>query len=364
MKAAVLYARQRPLSVEEIDLDPPKAGEVRVRIKACGVCHTDLSVIVGSLPLPLPIVLGHEGAGVIEEVGSEVVNLVPGDHVVLSWRPACGHCPGCKLGRPVLCQTTERVSRIGALLDGTRRLSKDGQPINHMILTASMAEAAIVPAPGAIRIDRDVPFDRAALVGCAVTTGVGAVLNTARVPPGSRVAVFGLGGVGLSVVQGALIAGAEMIVAVDRLEAKLKAATGFGATHTVDAATGDPSPAIRQLTGGGVDYAFEAIGNPEVVTQAFNAARPGGTVVVIGVSPRDASLSIPALPLVLQEKSILGSYYGSSRPEVDMPKLIALYKSGKLKLDEMITRRYPLDEVNQAVEDLRLGVNVRGVITF
>lgn len=365
MRASVLPGRNSPLLIEQVTLNAPKAGEVLVKIAASGVCHSDLSVIDGTLPLPTPIVLGHEGAGVVEAVGPGVTSVKVGDHVVLSWRPQCNRCPYCLRGQPYLCDLASRMSVAGAMLDGTRRLRRDGDELFHMTQTSSMAEYAVVPETGAIPIDRDIPLDRAALVGCAVTTGVGAVFNTARVEAGASVAVFGVGGVGLSVIQGARIAGADPIIAVDLLDSKLEAAKRLGATHTVNGKSGDAPARIRDLTGGeGADYAFEAIGNPDVVSQAYDSVRRGGKVVVIGVANMMAQIAVPHLTLVLQEKAVLGCCYGSARPQVDMPRLLRLYKAGRLKLDEMVTRTYKLDAVNQAFDDLRNGVNLRGVIVL
>src|SRR3990172_8130081 len=365
MKASILPDRNEPLVVEEVTLDAPKTGEVLVRIAAGGVCHSDLSVIDGTLPLPTPIVLGHEGAGVVETVGPGVTSLKAGDHVVLSWRPGRIRCPFCPRGHPYLCALASRMSLSGAMLDGTRRLRRGADEIFHMTQTSSMAEYAVVPETGAIVIDPDIPLDKAALVGCAVTTGVGAVFNTARVEAGASVAVFGCGGVGLSVVQGARIAGADPIIAVDLLDSKLEAAKRLGATHAVNAKSGDAAARIRDLTGGqGADYAFEATGNPDVVGQAYDSVRRGGKVVVIGVANMMAQISVPHLTLVLQEKAVLGSCYGSARPQLDMPRLLKLYKAGRLKLDEMVTRTYKLSEVNRAFDDLRNGVNLRGVLVF
>jgi S-(hydroxymethyl)glutathione dehydrogenase/alcohol dehydrogenase len=270
----------------------------------------------------------------------------------------------CAEGKPHLCTLASLTSISGTLLDGTRRFSWNGRDVNHMTQTSSMAAFTVVPETGAIPIDADIPLDRAALVGCAVTTGVGAVINTARVPPGASVVVFGCGGVGLSAVQGARLAGAEPIVAVDLLDAKLAAARRFGATHAVNARADDAVGRIRQLTGGGADFAFEAIGVPAVVAQAFDAVRPGGTVVVIGVAGPGHDIPIPHLQLVLQEKTVMGSCYGSARPQADMPRLLRLYKAGKLQLDEMVTKTYRLEQVNEAFDDLRAGRNLRGVLVL
>ena len=365
IQASILPDRNAPLVIEEVTLDAPKAGEVLVRIAASGVCHSDLSVIDGTLPLPTPIVLGHEGAGVVEAVGPGVTSVKVGDHVVLSWRPQCNRCAYCLRGQPYLCDLASRMSLSGAMLDGTRRLRRGAEELFHMTQTSSMAEYAVVPETGAIPIDRDIPLDKAALVGCAVTTGAGAVFNTARVEAGASVAVFGCGGVGLSVIQGALIAGANPIIAIDLLDSKLEAARRLGATHAINGKSGDAPARIRDLTAGqGADYAFEAIGNPDVVSQAYDSVRRGGKVIVIGVANMMAQISVPHLTLVLQEKAVLGSCYGSARPQLDMPRLLRLYKAGRLKLDEMVTRTYKLSQVNQAFDDLRNGVNLRGVVVF
>ncbi len=363
MRAAVLYEPGQPLVVEEVELDPPQRGEVQVKIAAAGVCHSDLHVMKGEWKMDLPIVLGHEGAGVVEAVGEGVTRTRPGDHVILSWIPNCGHCHYCAIGRPELCDSVPRGK--ATMLDGTTRLSKDGRPIHHAFWVACFAERVVVPEAGVIPIAKEIPLDRAAVVGCAVMTGVGAVTITARVEPGSTVAVFGCGGVGLNCVQGAVLAGAARIIAVDIQPQKLEFARAFGATDVVTAAEEDPVAAIRRLTDGvGVDYAFEALGNPRTIRQGYEALRKGGTLTVAGMAPDGVDLSVNALSLAAQEKIIRGSRFGSARSTVDIPRMLDLYQRGRLRLDEFVTRHYRLDEINDAYDALQRGEVGRGVIVF
>ena len=366
MKAAVLHEYGKPLVVEEVDLDEPKAGEVTVRMAASGVCHSDYVFVAGKpyIRRELPLVLGHEGAGVVTKVGAGVSLVAPGDHVVLSWVASCGRCRSCTVGRPNICEVGRGPEVMaGNMPDGTRRIRKGSRYYAHMGALSTMAEYAVVPEVSAIKIDGDIPLDKAALVGCAVMTGVGAVINTARVEMGSAVAVFGLGGVGISAIQGAVLASADPIIAVDVLPDKLEAASRMGATHTVDGRA-DVAREVRRISPEGVDYAFEAIGNVEVMAQAYELVRRGGTLVIIGAAPAEDELKLPAWTFALLEKTVRGSLYGSARPRVDIPGLLALYKAGKLKLDEMVTRTYPLDDVGQAMDDLAAGRNIRGVLTM
>jgi S-(hydroxymethyl)glutathione dehydrogenase/alcohol dehydrogenase len=365
MKAAVFYEYNAPLKIEEIDIDKPKRGEVLVKIAASGVCHSDLSVMNGTLPFPPPpVVLGHEGAGVVQEVGADVATVSPGDHVILSWRPSCGKCGYCATGRPQLCQTSSMQLLQGRLPDGTTRLHKGALDIGHFTGVASFAEYAVVPESGVVKIRSDVPLDAAALVGCGVMTGVGAVINTAKVEPGASVVVIGCGGVGLNVVQGAVLAGAEKVIAVDLNPRKLEWARQFGATHIVNPTEGDPITQVFSLTDGlGADYAFEVIGRADTAVQAYHSIRPGGMAVVVGVAKPDDMMVIPALSL-LQEKTLTGSIYGSARPSVDMPKLIDLYMSKKLKLDELVSRRIKLEQINDAFEWMEKGEVARSVIIY
>jgi len=362
--AAVCYERNAPVVVEEIDLDPPKQGEVLLRVKASGVCHSDLSVVSGVIPHRLPEVLGHEGAGVIEEVGPGVTRFREGDRVMLSFVSSCGTCEYCTRGRPALCATHFAGGR-GFMLDDTTRFHKNGVRIHHMSRLGTMAERCVVPESSVVSIDDDIPLDKAALVGCGVTTGVGAVVRTAEIEYGSSVAVIGAGGVGLNVIQGARLCGALKIIAVDRAPSKLEAAKSFGATHAVNASDGDAVDAVRALTGGeGVDYSFEAIGLSATIEQAFHMLRLGGTAVVIGIPRADAMVSLPATLFPFGERRLIGSFFGSAQSRVDMPRILHLYREGRVMLDELVTRTYRLEEVNQAFGDLEAGRNLRGVIVF
>ncbi|HEX6349698.1 MAG TPA: Zn-dependent alcohol dehydrogenase [Candidatus Dormibacteraeota bacterium] len=333
-----------------------------MRVAAAGVCHSDLHFMKGDIPTPLPAVLGHEGAAVVEAVGPGVDALHPGDHCILIFWPNCGRCEYCQVGRPMLCNGHKRVP--GAMPDGTTRLSLDGKPVYHMTGTSCFAERAVIHQEQLLKIDESVPLDRAALVGCSVTTGVGAALNTAKVRGGSSVAVIGCGGVGLSIVLGARLQGAGRIVAIDLFPEKLELATTLGATDAVDAHTDDLVKNVKQLTGGGVDYAFDAIGLPVTVRQALDLVRPGGTAVAVGIGRYGEPTPIDALSLVLQEKALLGSFYGSARPRVDMPRILDLYRQGKLQLDALLRRHYPLERINEAYADLQGPEPGRGVITF
>src|SRR3954469_17414684 len=361
-RAVLCREHNKPVTVEEINIDPPKRGEAMVRLAACGVCHSDLSAITGTIALPLPLVLGHEGAGVVEEVGEGVTELAKGDHVIFSFIYMCGKCRFCISGRPVLC--LEQGRALTTPLEGSPRAHDGkGAPLNIFSGCGAMAEYATVSVENLIKVDPKIPFEVAALVGCGVTTGVGAVFNTAKVAPGSSVAVFGCGGVGLSVIQGARIAGAERIIAIDTLEAKLAMAKQFGATDVL-LAKDDPTKALKKLTGGGPDYAFECVGSGELAATAYKAIRRGGLAVVVGVAKPSDSTSIRTMTLPFEEKTITGSYFGSCVPRVDFPRMLALYLKGELKLEELITRRYSIAEAPQAFADLQAGKNARGVIVF
>jgi len=365
MKAAVCYERSQPVRVEDVTLDSPRRDEVRVRLAASGVCHSDYSLVTGLLRGRLPCVLGHEGAGIVEEVGESVSHLSPGDKVVLSWVTPCGRCYFCRLAKPHLCQLGERINKTNRMPDGTSRVHKDGQDLDVFSAIGTMAEFSVAPANAAVKVPPDAPLDKCALLGCAVTTGVGAVFNTAGVVPGSSVAVFGAGGVGLNAIQGAVIAGAERIIAVDAQPSKLEMAKTFGATDVVDASKADAVESIRALTEGrGVDYAFEAIGTKRTVEQAFEATRKAGTCVVIGLGSIKESVSLNLFFLPLLEKRLLGCWYGSADVHRDIPRLLALYRAGKLKLDALVTRTYRLEEINEAFAAMNSGANARGVILF
>lgn len=362
-RAAVLHAYDQPLTIEEIALDDPGPGEVMVRLAACGVCHSDLHMISGTFKTPLPVVLGHEGAGIVEAIGSGVRGVQPGDHVVLAWIPSCGRCRYCAAGRPALCSDRQGVERQG---NPPRLHTMDGEGIHQFLDTSAFAERVLVREEGVIPIPSDVPLEIAALVGCAVLTGIGAATRTAQVEYGSTVAVFGAGGVGLNVIQGAALAGAARIIAIDRRPAALELARSFGATDTLDAseasASGGTAKTLRKLTGG-VDYAFEVVGLPETIAQAWESLAPGGRAVVVGLTPQNAQVTLRAD--FLSEKALLGCIFGSAVPRIDVPRVLELYTRGKIKLDELATRRYMLEQVNEALDDLRGGGAAgRGILTF
>ncbi len=364
-KAAVLFEVGQRLDIREVDVQAPRAGEVLIRMAAGGVCHSDLHAMTGHLVVALPAILGHEGAGVVADVGPGVTSVKPGDHVIPLWRLSCGVCEYCSDGRPALCNAGMQVRMTGRLPDGTTRFSLDGKEIKHFAGVSTFSEYSVVPEGAVLKIPPELPLDRAALLGCAVITGVGAVINCARVRPGSSVVVFGTGGVGLNAVQGARIAGAEKIVAVDLLDRKLEFAKKFGATHTVNAAQGEPVAQVRALTGGrGVDYAFEVIGLPKTIRQAYDCLAKRGMAVVVGVTPMTTEVAVPVMSLVFEERVLTGSIYGSSRPRIDIPKLIDLYRAGTLKLDELLTRTYPFKEINEAYAALERGEVARSVVTF
>src|SRR3954466_11139031 len=363
-RAAICRTHNQPITVEEISVDPPKRGEVTVRLAACGVCHSDLSAITGTIALPLPLVLGHEGAGVVEEVGEGVSDFAKGDHVVFSFIYMCGKCRFCVSGRPVLC--LEQGKALTTPLEGSPRVhDASGAPLSIFSGCGAMAEYATVSAENLIKVDAKIPYECAALVGCGVTTGVGAVFNPAKVQPGSSIAVFGCGGVGLNVIQGARIAGAGRIIAIDTLEAKLGMAKQFGATDTLLFKPGeDVAKGLKKLTGGGPDYAFECVGNGELAAAAYRAIRRGGVAVVGGVAKPGDSTVVRTMTLPFEEKTLTGSYFGSCVPRIDFPRMLGLYMRGRLKLDELITRRYSIGEAPLAFADLESGRNARGVIVF
>jgi len=361
MKAAVLWEAGKPVEVLDVELAPPKAGEVLVKVAACGVCASDLHVVDGDLPEPLPIVLGHEASGVVVQTGPGVERLQEDDHVVLALVPSCGRCEACRLGRPNFCEEGARMSSTGRLADGSSRLSRNGTELHHFNAVSSFAEYAVVPESAAVAIRKDVPLDAAALVSCAVITGCGAVLNTAGVEEGASVAVWGCGGVGLNVVQGARIAGAETIVAVDTRPEKLELAARLGATHTALAPAA--VDAVRELTRGGADYAFEAIGNEEAIGAAWASVRPGGTVVVLGLMPKGSRLAIDSWGFI-EEKRLLGCFLGSARIDVDIPKLLDLHVAGELDLEALVSSRLPLEELPEAFDRLRAGEAVRQLVVF
>jgi S-(hydroxymethyl)glutathione dehydrogenase/alcohol dehydrogenase len=361
VKAAVLYNFGEPLKIDSLKLIAPRPDEVVVKLAASGVCHSDLSVQQAKLPFPPPAVLGHEGAGIVEEVGKDVKHVKPGDHVVLSWVENCGRCHYCIAGDAHLCDAMMASMMSG----GELVFEKDGTQISRMAGVGSFAERTIVRGNAAIKIPDDVPLDRACLVGCGVMTGVGAVVNTAKVRPGQTVAVFGCGGVGLNVIQGAALSGASRIIAVDLAPAKLELAKVFGATDVVNGKDGGAPDQVRSLTDGlGVDFAFEVIGIPAVVQEAFLSLKRGGKVIVVGVTPLGQMVEIPGQMISLDEKSVIGSLYGSANMKRDMPRLIDLYQRKRLKLDELVSKRIKLEDVNAAFADMEKGAVARSVIVF
>jgi len=350
-------------AVEDVTLDPPKAGELRIKMGATGVCHSDLSVINGTLPLGKPMVLGHEGAGVVAEIGAGVTGFTVGDHVVLSFAPACGVCSYCKNKQPQFCTIG---GPHGRMLDGTARMhDKSGADLGVMQFLGCMAEQVIVPAISACVIDKSIPLDKAALVGCGVMTGVGAAINTAKVTPGSSVAVFGCGGVGLSIIQGARLAGAAKIIAVDVADKKLEMARHFGATHTVNGAKESSVMKCKELTGGqGPDFTFEAVGIPQLMLEAHAAGRRGATTTIVGVGKLTEQVPFNGLMLSMEGKTIKGSFYGDTNFRSDFPMLLDLYTGGKLNLDDMVSATYSIEDAPRAIQDLEKGVNARGVIVY
>ena len=359
MKAAVLREVDRPLEVEEVQIDKPGPHEVLVRTGATGVCHSDLHYVEGKYSIAMPAILGHEAAGTVEAVGEQVTYVKRGDTVIMCLSVFCGHCEMCLSGRPVLCPKTDVIRNP----QEPPRLSQGDTPLTQMAFLGSFAEQMLVHEHSLVKVREDIPFEQLALIGCGVTTGVGAALNTAKVEPGSTVAVFGCGGVGLSAIQGARLAGALRIIAVDAVETKLTLAQEFGATDVVDASGGAVIEKIINLTDGGVDYSFEAIGKKETAEQAFEILRPGGTATIIGMIPQGTKIELDG-PSFLRERKIQGSSMGSNRFRTDMPRYIELYLQGRLKLDEMVSQRMKLEQVNQAFEDMNRGEVARSVITF
>jgi S-(hydroxymethyl)glutathione dehydrogenase/alcohol dehydrogenase len=365
-RAAVMVDYDQPLTVEAVRLREPRDYEVVVKMAASGICHTDLSVLRGALPYPPPLVLGHEGAGVVEEVGAAVRHLQPGDHVVLSSIPHCGRCPYCRGGHAHLCEAGLQAAIAGEQIGFVRA---DGAEVASFAGLGTFASRTVVDASAATRIDDDIPLDRACLLGCGVITGVGAVINTARVAPGETVAVFGCGGVGVNVIQGARLAGAARIVAVDVAAGKLELARQFGATDVIDvsqASSDDASDAVRELVGGGlgVDVAFEVVGRADSIRQAFLSTRRGGRTIVVGVAAFGVEAVVPAALLPLEERALIGSLYGGAFMPRDVPRLCELYRRGRLKLDELVSRRIRLEEVNAGLDALEAGGVLRSVIVY
>jgi len=372
IKAAVLnrmgvttpYEKSKPLSIEEVELDPPGYGEVLVKVAAAGLCHSDLSVIDGNRPRPTPMVLGHEASGVVQELGSGVDDLSVGDHVVMVFVPSCGHCLPCSEGRPALCEPGAAANGAGTLLSGARRLHRNGGDVHHHLGVSAFAEFATVSRRSLIKVDRELPFDEAALFGCAVLTGVGAVINTARVSAGASVAVVGLGGVGLSSLLGAVAVGARRVVAVDLSDDKLGLARQLGATDTFNAGGANAVEKIRAATGDGVEFAFEMAGSVRAMDLAYKITRRGGTTVTAGLPPPNHTFALPQVNLVAEERTVKGSYIGTCVPNRDLPRYIELYRRGKLPVDRLMSSRLKLDEINVGFDRLHEGKAVRQVIVF
>jgi alcohol dehydrogenase len=372
IKAAVLnqmgaeppYNKSKPLSIDEFELDDPGHGEVMVKIGAAGLCHSDLSVIDGNRPRPTPMVLGHEAAGTVEKLGSGVEDLKVGDHVVMVFVPSCGHCLPCAEGRPALCEPGAIANNAGTLLSGARRLHRNGGDVHHHLGCSAFAEYATVSRRSLVKIDQELPFDEAALFGCAVLTGVGAVINTAKVSAGSSVAVIGLGGVGLSSLLGAVAVGARRIVAVDLSDDKLGLARQLGATDTFNPGNPSAIDEIRSATAGGVEFAFEMAGSVKAMELAYKITRRGGTTITAGLPPPNHTFALPQVNLVAEERTIKGSYIGTCVPIRDLPRYIELYRGGKLPVDRLMSGRLKLDEINLGFDRLHEGKAVRQVVVF
>jgi S-(hydroxymethyl)glutathione dehydrogenase/alcohol dehydrogenase len=359
MKAAVLHAPRTPMTIEEVSIEKPRRREVLIRTAAAGLCHSDLHFVEGSYPTPVPAVLGHESAGVVEAVGEDVTYLKPGDHVISCLSVFCGHCEFCLSGRMSICQEPEVRMPPGT----AKRLSWKGGHMNQFLNLSSFAEQMVVHEHALVKVRPDMPLDLAALIGCGVITGYGAVVHTAKVEPGSTVAVFGAGGIGLSTINGAAIAGAGRVIAVDRDPFKFDLAKTFGATDVVDAGAGDAVEQIKALTGGGVDYAFECIGLKQTAEQSFACLRPGGTATIIGMIPLGTKIELHGFDF-LRERRIQGSLMGSNRFRTDMPRLIEFFMQGRLHLKEMVSQRIRLDQINEGFEAMKRGGTARSVIVF
>ena len=362
MKAAILLEQNTPLVVEDVDIEGPKAQEVQVRIGATGICHSDLHNIKGEWDNQTPVILGHEGAGVVEAVGPGVSHVKPGDNVILSFRANCGRCENCVRGIPALCNGHNSPRQM--MHDGTTRVSLNGQPLFISARLGTWAEQVVCPAEQAIPVTGDIPPEVAALIGCCVTTGVCSVTNAARVEAGDTVAVIGCGGVGLNCIQGARLVGASTIIAIDILDGKLEYAQEFGATHKINGSRENVAARVKEITGGDVDYVFEAIGLGPTVEQALDCARAGGTVVVVGMAPMDHRVTIDPLRFVREQKTLMGTGYGNARQLIDIPRMVQHYQAGRLDLDRLVSHRYKIEEINEGVERLRQGEAARGVVVF
>jgi alcohol dehydrogenase len=356
------YAQSRPLQIVEVELDPPGPGEVLVRMRAAGLCHSDLSVINGDRPRPLPMAIGHEGAGEVVEVGAAVEGLAPGDRVVAAFVPCCGSCEPCTSGRPALCEPGFKANSAGTLLSGNRRLHRAGNPIHHHLGVSAFARYAVMARESLVKVPSDLPFDEAAVFGCAVMTGVGAVTNTVSPPPGSAVAIIGLGGVGLAALLGCRLIDASVVIACDLSDEKLSLARTLGATHVFNAGGADTIAQIKDATGGGVHYAFEMAGSVKAMELAYKVTRRGGTTVTAGLSNPQHMFSIPHVGIVAEERTIKGSYLGSCNPARDIPKYVGLYRSGRLPVDRLLSERLELADINAAFDRLADGKTVRQIV--
>ncbi|NWN94326.1 zinc-dependent alcohol dehydrogenase family protein [Heyndrickxia coagulans] len=356
------YKESQPLKIETLKLEPPKQGELLIKVKAAGLCHSDLSVINGSRPRPMPMALGHEAAGEVIEVGEGITDLKPGDHVVCSFVPSCGHCLPCQEGRPALCEPGAKANNEGEMLSGGRRLKKNGKEINHHLGVSGFAEYAVVSRNSVVKVDPEIPFSKVAIFGCAVITGVGAVINTARVKPGSSVAVVGLGGIGLNALLGAVLAGARKVIAVDINLQKLEIAKKLGATETFDSRNPDVIKEIRSATDGGVDYAFETAGAVPAMETAYRITKRGGMTVTTGLPDPSHQFSFPQVTLTAEERTVKGSYLGSCVPSRDIPRFIELYKQGRLPVDRLLTDTLPFEKINEGFDKLANGEATRLVV--
>ena len=359
--SAVLFEPHKPVRIEELELQDPKENEVLVKLVGAGICHSDYHYVDGHIkPRNLPLVMGHEGSGIIEKIGSSVKSVLPGDKIIFSMDAMCGFCKNCTNGLPTLCTT---YGRTVTMPDGTTRFSKNNTPIYQSNGVGTYSEKTVVPEDTVVKVSDETPLEKACLIGCAVITGIGSVVNRAKVEKGSNVAVFGCGGVGLNVIQGSVFSSASIIIAVDTNEFKLKKAIEMGATHTINPDKNNPVEAIIDITHGGVDYAFEVVGFPKILSQAFKSTSPGGTAVMVGVQPPDAKISVDCFDL-LMDRSLIGAYHGTAKPRIDFQWLLDLYKTGRLNLDGLISKQRPLSEVNEAFEDMNAGKVARSIISF
>jgi alcohol dehydrogenase len=356
------YAQSRPLVIETLDLDPPGPGEVLLRIRAAGLCHSDLSTINGDRPRQMPMVLGHEAAGEVVEIGPGGSDLKVGDHVILVFVPSCGRCLPCMEGRPALCEPGARSNGAGTLSSGAIRLKRDGQPVYHHVGVSAFSEYAVVSRGSLVKIDKSLPFEEAALFGCAVVTGAGAVVNTAKVMPGTHTAIIGLGGVGLMSMLALRLSGARSVIAIDMLDDKLKLARDLGATHAIKGNAADVVEQVKDLTSGGVDFAFEMAGSVKALELAYRITRRGGTTVTASLPHPTHMMSLPATNLVAEERTLKGSYVGSCVPARDIPRFISLYQQGLLPVDRLMSDRIGLDQINEGFDRLADGVSVRQIL--